>query len=98
MAAPDTVSQLQKAAASLDNTEFLKHLRWHRAVTGLPDLDWNAPGAYRQGVTELAEARAQELLRDVRRASRDPRRHRHGADGKPTFRDGHTLRSRHSSA
>lgn len=97
MAESDTVAQVQTAATMIGDNEFLELLRWHRAVTGLPDLDWNASGAYLQGVGELTENRAQELLRDVRRAGRDPRRHRHGADGKPTFRDGHSLRSRHSS-
>ncbi|MFI8696299.1 hypothetical protein [Dietzia maris] len=63
-------------------------------MAGLPDLDWSAGGAYRHGVAELTDARARELLRDVRRASRDPRRHRHGADGKPVFRGGRTLADR----
>ncbi|MEH6624394.1 MAG: hypothetical protein V7738_16675 [Dietzia maris] len=94
MADPDTLAQVQDAAANLGDAEFLELLRWHRAVAGLPALDWSSRGSYRQGVAELAEARAHELLRDIRRARRDPRRHRHGADGKPVFRDGRTLADR----
>lgn len=94
MAEPDLIAQVQDAAGSLGDGEFLELLRWHRAVAGLPDLDWSAGGAYRQGVAELTDARACELLRDVRRASRDPRRHRHGADGKPTHAGGRTLADR----
>ena len=76
------------------HAEFLELLRWHRAVAGLPDLDWSAGGAYRRGVAELTDVRACELLRDVRRVARDPRRHRLGADGKPLFRGGCTLADR----
>lgn len=84
-----------RAAANRVGTEhFLELLRWHRAVVSLPDLDWGAAGTYRQGVEELGERRTVELLTDLRRAARDPRRHRHGADGKPTFREGRTLGSR----
>lgn len=92
MADPQTVEQLRAAATGIDDHAFLELLRWHRAVAGLPDLDWTLPRSYRQGVSELAETRAQELLHDVRRAIRDPRRHRHGADGKPVFRDGRSLK------
>ncbi|HIW68921.1 MAG TPA: hypothetical protein H9878_12495 [Candidatus Dietzia merdigallinarum] len=63
-------------------------------MDGLPDLDWAAGGTYRRGVAEFTDVRARELLRDVRRASRDPRRHRHGADGKSVFRGGRTLADR----
>ena len=66
-------------------TFFLELLRWHRAVIGLTDLDWTSQGAYRTAITELGEDRATDLLRDLRRAARDPRRHRHGADGKPRY-------------
>lgn len=50
----------------------------------MPDPDTlaqvqDAGGAYRRGVAELADDRARELFRDVRRAARDLRRHRHGA-------------------
>lgn len=94
MADPDTLAQVQDAAGNLGDAEFLELLRWHRAVAGLPDLDWSAGGAYRHGVAELAEDRARELLHDIRRASRDPRRHRHGADGKPVSRGGRTIADR----
>ena len=65
----------------------------------MPDPDTlaqvqDAGGAYRRGVAELADDRARELFRDVRRAARDLRRHRHGADGKPLFRGGCTLADR----
>lgn len=94
MAAPATIAQIQDAADGLGDAEFLELLRWHRAVAGLPDLGWSAGGAYRRGVAELTDVRARELLRDMRRARRDPRRHRHGADGKPVFRGGRTLADR----
>ena len=58
---------------------------------------WEAPVKRRERsrfVAELADDRACELLRDVRRVARDPRRHRHGADGKPLFRGGCTLADR----
>ena len=82
------------AANSLDQARFLELLRWHRAVVGLSDLDWSAAGAYRRGVDELDEARVAELLRDAQRMARDPRSRRRGADGKPVFRDGRTLKDR----
>lgn len=88
----DLTSQIRRAADDLDQDRFLELLRWHRAVVGLSDLDWSAPGAFRQGVDELDQARAAELLQDVRRAGRDRRTGRRGADGKPQFRDGLTLR------
>ncbi|MBB0968701.1 hypothetical protein G6016_06950 [Dietzia aerolata] len=94
MADPDTLARVQDAAGHLGDAEFLELLRWHRAVAGLPDLDWSAGGAYRRGVAELADDRARELLCEVRRVARDPRRHRHGADGKPLFRGGCTLADR----
>ncbi|MDO5512590.1 hypothetical protein [Corynebacterium sp.] len=94
MADPDTVAQVREAAGGLGDAEFLKLLRWHRAVIGLPDLDWSRQGAYRAAITELGDDRATDLIRDLRRAARDSRRHRHGADGKPVFRDGRTLATR----
>ena len=36
MADPDTLAQVQAAAANLGDAEFLELLRWHRAVAGLP--------------------------------------------------------------
>ncbi|MFL0579588.1 hypothetical protein [Dietzia sp. 179-F 9C3 NHS] len=94
MATPELVERIRHTADRLDRAAFLELLRWHRAVAGLPDLDWETQGAYRQAVAELGERRADELLSDLRRAARDPRHHRHGADGKPTFRDGRTLAER----
>lgn len=88
MADPSTVARVREAAARVDPNRFLELLRWHRTVACLPDFDWGAHGSYRQGVGELDEARATELLGDLRRAARDPRRYRHGADGKPRYRSG----------
>lgn len=91
----EPVENIRIAADQLDNTRFLELLRWHRVVAGLLDLDWTAPGAYRQGVSELPAARAAELLHDVRRAGRDPRSRRHGADGKPIYGAGRTLKDQY---
>lgn len=90
----ELIDKVRQAADQLDTAQFLELLRWHRAVAGLPDLDWTATGAYRQATRELGESRATELLHDVRRAARDPRSYRRGADGKPTFRGGRTLAAR----
>lgn len=89
---PDRIRQ---AADQVGERVFLELLRWHRAVVGLHDLDWSSQGAYLTAITELGDDRAADLLQDLRRAARDPRRHRHGADGKPRYRDGRTLRTRH---
>ena len=86
---------IRQAADQVGEAFFLELLRWHRAVTGLPDLDWSRQGAYRIAITELGEDRAADLLRDLRRAARDPRRHRHGADGKPRYRTGRTVSEQH---
>lgn len=88
------MDQIRVASQRIDQARFVELLRWHRVVAGLPELDWSQPGIYAQAVTELSTERAGELLRDVRRAGRDPRGHRRGADGKPHFRDGRTLRDR----
>ena len=69
MAEPDTIARVQDAAGHRGDAEFLELLRWHRAVAGLPDLEWSSRGAYRQGVAELTDARARELLHDIRHAS-----------------------------
>ena len=90
----ELLEEIRRAAEQVGETDFLELLRWHRAVVGLPDFDPHAPGSYRAAVEELDERRTGQLLRDLRRASRGPKRHRHGADGKPAFRDGQTLRSR----
>lgn len=86
---------IRQAADQVGETFFLELLRWHRAVTGLPDLDWSSQGAYRTAITQLGEDRAADLLRDLRRAARDPRRHRHGADGKPRYRAGRNVSDQH---
>lgn len=88
----ELTAQIRVAAERLDQGRFLELLRWHRVVAGLDELDWAAPGSYRQGVDELDQERAAELLQDVRRAGRDRRSSRRSADGKPQFRDGLTLR------
>lgn len=89
-------SRIRQAADKVGEPFFIELMRWHRAVVGLPDLDWTSQGAYRTALTELGDDRATDLVRDLRRAARDPRRHRHGADGKPSYRHGRTL-SDHSS-
>lgn len=94
-AVDELVENIRSAVDQLGTTRFLELLRWHRVVAGLPELDWAAPGAYRQGVEELQVARATELLHDVRRAGRDPRSHRHDADGKPVYREGRTISDRY---
>jgi len=88
------IDAIRAAADQVGVDHFLELLRWHRAVASLPDLEWGAAGTYRQGVEELDPRRAAELLTDLRRAARDPRRKRHGADGKPTFRGGASLADR----
>lgn len=57
--------------------------------------DWGARGVYRLAVTELGEDRAAELLHDLRRLARNPRRYRNGADGKPRYRVGRTVSDQH---
>lgn len=57
---PPTVDQVREAAARVDPNRFLERLRW------LPDLDWGAHGSYCEGVIELEEVRALELLGDLR--------------------------------
>ncbi|MBB1033437.1 hypothetical protein G6031_03410 [Dietzia sp. CQ4] len=90
----ELLGRIRHAADQVGEPLFLELLRWHRAVIGLPDIDPTTHGAYRDAIAELGDDRAAELLRDLRRAARDPRRHRHGADGKPTYRAGETLRDR----
>lgn len=88
----ELVDQIRIASQGISPDRFLELLRWHRVVASLPELDWSRPGVYVQAVSELPPERAGELLRDVRRTARDPRGHRRGADGKPQFKDGRTLR------
>ena len=84
----ELVNRIRHAADQTGDARFLEVLRWHRVVAGLPELDWGARGAYRIAITELGEGRAAELLADLRRLARNPRRYRNGADGKPRYRDG----------
>jgi hypothetical protein len=94
MVAPELVFAVLNAARAAGD-RGLELLRWHRVILGLPDLDWTHSEAYRQGVAELDDAHAAELLTDLRRAVRDSGRHRHGADGKPLHRGGQTLRQKY---
>lgn len=87
----ELLDRIRKAANQAGERAFLELLRWHRAVAGLPDIDSNVHGAYRHAIAELGDGCADELLRDLRRAGRDRRRHRHGANGKPRHRAGHAL-------
>lgn len=91
----ELLDPIRHAADQVGEGLFLELLGWHRAVVGLPDFDPTTHGAYKVAIAELGHDRAAELLRDLRRAARDPRRHRHGADGKPRHRAGHTLAERH---
>lgn len=75
--------------------EFLELLRWHLVVAGLPDVDPTKQGAYRDALAELGEDRTLELLRDLRKLARNPRRYRNGADGKPRYREGRTVSDHH---
>lgn len=89
----ELLDPIRQAADQVGEGLFLELLRWHRAVVGLPDFNPTTHGAYPAAIAELGDDRAAELLRDLRRAARDPRRHRHGADGKPRYRTGKTLGS-----
>ncbi|MCT2031871.1 hypothetical protein M3D00_17220 [Dietzia cinnamea] len=88
----ELVDRIRHAADQTGEEHFLELLRWHRVVAGLPEPDWEARGAYRIALTELGEDRAAELLGDLRRLARNPRRYRNGADGKPRYRAGRTIR------
>ena len=61
----------------------------------LADIDPTKQGAYRDAITALGENRAVELLHDLRNTGRNPRRYRHGADGKPRYRAGRTVSDHH---
>lgn len=91
----ELVDRIRHAADQTGEAHFLELLRWHRVVAGLGEPDWEAPGAYRVAITELGEDRAADLLRDLHRAARDPRRHRHGADGKPRYRASRNVSDQH---
>lgn len=88
------MDRIRHAADQTGEAHFLELLRWHRVVAGLGEPDWDARGVYRIAITELGEDRAAELLGDLRRLARNPRRYRHGSDGKPRYRDGETLQDR----
>lgn len=64
-------------------------------MAGLPDVDPTKQGAYRGAIAELGEERTLELLRNLRRLARNPRGYRHGADGKPRYRQGRTVSDHH---
>ena len=86
------IARFRDAAAGVDDDRVRELIGWYRAVEGLPAVEWSRAGAYRQAVTELRADHAAALLRDLRRAARDPKARRHGADGKPVFAGGRTLR------
>lgn len=91
----ELLDPIRRAADQVGEPLFLELLGWHRAVVGLPTVDPNAHGAFRDAIAELGDDRTAELLRDLRRAARDPRRHRHGADSKPRYREGRTVSEQH---
>ena len=91
------MNRIRHAADQTGEEHFLELLRWHRVVAGLDEPNWEARGVYRNAVTELGENRAAELLADLRRLARNPRRYRNGADGKPRYRDGTTSARRYGS-
>ena len=91
----ELVNRIRHAADQTGEAHFLELLRWHRVVAGLGEPNWEARGAYRIAITELGEDRAAELLSDLRRLARNPRRYRHGSDGKPRYRGGRTVSNHH---
>jgi hypothetical protein len=91
----ELLDQIRRAADQTGHALFLELLRWHRAVVGLPDFDPRARGAYWDAIAELGDVRAEELLGDLRRVARDPRRHRSGTDGKPRYWSGKTIAGRY---
>ncbi|MDX2359016.1 hypothetical protein [Dietzia sp. PP-33] len=91
----ELLDRIRRAADQVGEPLFLEILGWHRAVVGLPALDPNAHGAYRDAIAELGDDRTAELLRDLRRLARNPRRYRNGADGKPRYRQGRTVSDHH---
>lgn|GEM_PF-1417608 len=86
------VDDIRAAAGRVREARFVELLRWHRVFDRLPDLEWGTQGSYLLGVRQLSQERAVELLADLRREGRDWRSARRGADGKPRFRGGLTLR------
>ena len=58
----ELVDHIRTAAEQVGTGHFLELMRWHRAVAGLQDLDWDGHGAYRKAVFELGERGAGELL------------------------------------
>lgn len=91
----ELLNRIRRAAGEVGEERFLELLRWHRVVASLPDFDPTAHDAYSHAVSGLGVARAAELLHDLRRLARNPRRYRNSADGKPRYRAGHTINDQH---
>lgn len=91
----ELLDRIRQAADQAGERRFLELLRWHCVVASLPDIDPTKQGAYRDAITALGENRAVELLHDLRNTGRNPRRYRHGADGKPRYRAGRTVSDHH---
>ena len=91
----ELLGPLRRAAEQAGEDQFLELLRWHLVVAGLPDVDPAKQGAYRDAIAELGEGRTIELLGDLRRLARNPRRYRNGADGRPRYRAGRTVSDHH---
>lgn len=90
MVRPD-IALFQTAAHAAGEDNFVKLLRWYRAVNGLPDRTWGTAGSYRIGIEELPAHHSQSLLVDLRRLARNGRHRSRPLDGKPTFAGGRTL-------
>ena len=84
-------ASIRTLAEQVGDEQFLELLRWHLVVSSLPDIDPHLHGAYRTALTALGERRATELLHDLTRLARDPRKYKHGSDGKPRYRNGQQL-------
>lgn len=91
----ELLTRIRQATEEVGEGRFLELLRWHRVVASLPDFDPTAHDAYSRAVSGLGEARAAELLHDLRRLARNPRRYRNGADGKPRYRVGRAVSDQH---
>lgn len=87
------MDRIRHAADQTGEAHFLELLRWHRVVAGLGEPNWSVRSAYRIAIIELGEDRAAELLGDLRRLARSPRRYRNGADGKPATETARSTRS-----
>lgn len=91
----DLQGSIRRVAEQVGEEHFLEILRWHLVVSGLPDVDPYSRGAYRTALAALGEARATELLHDLSRLARDPRKYKYGLDGKPRYLNGQTLGRHH---